>query len=405
MNNEREIKGQPIIEVVNLTKIFGPKPNKILPLLKEGYNRSEIQEKTRHVVALHNLSFSVLQGEIFVLMGLSGCGKSTLLRCINRLIHPTTGAIRLEGEDIAKASEEHMRDIRRHRMGMVFQSFALLPHRSVLDNVRFGLDIQGVPPEEQIRKAQEALDLVGLTGYERSYPDQLSGGMKQRVGLARALASSPDILLMDEAFSALDPLIRRDMQNELLDLQDRLEKTIIFVTHDLDEALKLGSRIALMKAGEIIQIGTPEEILIQPENEYVERFVEDVDLSRVLTAKDVMKIPDPMIHVTSGPRVALRMMKEAGISSIFVVAKNRELKGIITAEDALSACKQNQSLQDIISDDIISISLDTPVAEIIPVIADSRLPIAVINEEKRLKGVIVRGSVLAALGRTRCDEP
>ncbi|NLL09703.1 MAG: glycine betaine/L-proline ABC transporter ATP-binding protein [Methanomicrobiales archaeon] len=372
----------------------------MLTHLQNGCTTKEIREKTGHVVALRNISFSVKKGEIFVLMGLSGCGKSTLLRCLNRLIEPTTGSIFIDGEDITSLSIDRMRSIRRKRMGMVFQSFALLPHRNVLDNIAFGLEIQGIPYDERISQAKETLNLVGLSGYESSYPDQLSGGMQQRVGLARALASSPDILLMDEAFSALDPLIRRDMQNELLDIQDRLSKTIIFVSHDLDEALKLGTRIGLMKAGEIIQIGTPEEILTKPKDEFVERFVEDVDLSRVLTAKDVMKIPDPTIHVTSGPHVALRMMKEAGISTLFVVGKNRELKGIITVDDALRAGKEGLLLQDIINPDVISLSLDTPVSDIIPMIAESRFPIAVINEERRLKGVIVRGSVLSALSRT-----
>ena len=389
-----------IIEVRNLTKIFGPRPQKTLSHLQRGCSVKEIREKTGHIVALQNISFTVQKGEIFVLMGLSGCGKSTLLRCLNRLIEPTAGEIFLDGEDLVTASADQMKSIRRKRMSMVFQSFALLPHRNILDNIAFGLEIQGIPYEERVQEAKKSLDLVGLSGYEYSYPDQLSGGMQQRVGLARALASSPDILLMDEAFSALDPIIRRDMQNELLDIQDRLEKTIIFVSHDLDEALKLGSRIALMKAGEIIQVGSPEEILTRPKNEFVERFVEDVDLSRVLTAKDVMKVPDPMIHVTSGPHVALRMMKEAGISTLFVVGKNRELKGIITADDALRAGKEGLPLQEIIIPDVVSINHDTPVSEIIPVIAESRFPLAVINEEKKLKGVIVRGSVLAALGRS-----
>ena len=389
-----------IIEVRNLTKIFGPRPQKTLSHLQRGCSVKEIREKTGHIVALQNISFTVQKGEIFVLMGLSGCGKSTLLRCLNRLIEPTAGEIFLDGEDLVTASADQMKSIRRKRMSMVFQSFALLPHRNILDNIAFGLEIQGIPYEERVQEAKKSLDLVGLSGYEYSYPDQLSGGMQQRVGLARALASSPDILLMDEAFSALDPIIRRDMQNELLDIQDRLEKTIIFVSHDLDEALKLGSRIALMKAGEIIQVGSPEEILTRPKNEFVERFVEDVDLSRVLTAKDVMKVPDPMIHVNSGPHVALRMMKEAGISTLFVVGKNRELKGIITADDALRAGKEGLPLQEIIIPDVVSINHDTPVSEIIPVIAESRFPLAVINEEKKLKGVIVRGSVLAALGRS-----
>lgn len=400
MTSQNEESDEIVIELKNLTKIFGPRPQKMLAHLQNGCTTKEIKEKTGHVVALRNISFSVKKGEVFVLMGLSGCGKSTLLRCLNRLIEPTNGSIFIDGEDIITVSVDRMRSIRRKRMGMVFQSFALLPHRNILDNVAFGLEIQGVSYDERISQAKETLSLVGLSGYESSYPDQLSGGMQQRVGLARALASSPDILLMDEAFSALDPLIRRDMQNELLDIQDRLSKTIIFVTHDLDEALKLGTRIGLMKAGEIIQIGTPEEILTKPKDEFVERFVENVDLSKVLTAKDVMKVPDPTINIASGPHVALRMMKEAGISTIFVVGKNRELKGIITVEDALRAGKEGLGLADIINPDVISLFLNTPVADIIPMIAESRFPIAVINEEKRLKGVIVRGSVLAALSKT-----
>lgn len=400
MTSQNEESDEIVIELKNLTKIFGPRPQKMLAHLQNGCTTKEIKEKTGHVVALRNISFYVKKGEVFVLMGLSGCGKSTLLRCLNRLIEPTNGSIFIDGEDITTISVDRMRSIRRKRMGMVFQSFALLPHRNILDNVAFGLEIQGVSYDERINQAKETLSLVGLSGYETSYPDQLSGGMQQRVGLARALASSPDILLMDEAFSALDPLIRRDMQNELLDIQDRLSKTIIFVTHDLDEALKLGTRIGLMKAGEIIQIGTPEEILTKPKDEFVERFVENVDLSKVLTAKDVMKVPDPTINITSGPHVALRMMKEAGISTIFVVGKNRELKGIITVEDALRAGKEGLGLTDIINPDVISLFLNTPVSDIIPMIAESRFPIAVINEEKRLKGVIVRGSVLAALSKT-----
>ncbi|WP_243669838.1 betaine/proline/choline family ABC transporter ATP-binding protein [Methanoculleus chikugoensis] len=236
-----------------------------------------------------------MPGETFVLMGgLSGSGKSTLLRCINRLIKPTEGEIRIDGEEIVGMGQEELRMIRRRKLGMIFQSFALLPHRTVLDNVAFGLEIQGVPVEERHKKAEEVLQMVGgLGGYGgASMPGDLSGGMKQRVGLARALTSDPDILLMDEAFSALDPLIRRDMQDELLDLQQRLEKTIIFVTHDLDEALKLGGdRIALMKDGAIVQVGTPEEILTNPENAYVEKFVADVDLTRVYSASDVMRRP------------------------------------------------------------------------------------------------------------------
>jgi len=392
---ERIIK----VRVENIFKIFGPNPKKIVGLLKENRSKHEIFEKTRHVVALNDISFEVFEGETFVLMGLSGCGKSTLLRCLNRLIKPTSGRIYLDDTDIADANEDTLNNIRRHKMGMIFQGFALLPHYNVLENVAFGLEIQGIETEERHSKAIEALELVGLSGHEESMPSELSGGMKQRVGLARALASSPEVLLMDEAFSALDPLIRRDMQDELIDLQDRLNKTIIFVTHDLDEALKLGDRIALMKDGEIVQVGTPEEILTQPENAYVEKFVEDVDMVKVLCARDVMKRPEPLVPITAGPNFALRMMKEWGISSVFIT-KSHRLRGIVMVDDAVKALKSNTPLEQIIITDIPTVMPDTPLSEIIPLIADSTYPIAVVNNEEKIKGIIVRGSVLAAIGRT-----
>jgi glycine betaine/proline transport system ATP-binding protein len=249
-------------------------------------------------------------------MGLSGSGKSTLARCINRLIEPTSGEIYIDGENITTMSYKELLQIRRNKIGMVFQNFALFPHLNLLDNVAYGLKVQGVPVEKRYEKASESLKGVGLSGWEKHYPQQLSGGMRQRVGLARALANDPDILLMDEAFSALDPLIRQDMQDELMNLQDKMNKTIVFITHDLNEALKLGDRIALMKDGKINQIGTPEEILISPATEYVARFVEGVDKTKVLTASHVMKRPDPLVYAKDGPRVALLKMKEAGISSI-----------------------------------------------------------------------------------------
>ena len=278
------------VSVRNLTKIFGNRPQDALRLVEEGERKQDIFEKTQQNVALRSISFDVYEGELFVLMGLSGCGKSTLLRCINRLIEPTSGSIEIDGVDVTAMNEDELRQLRRTKIGMIFQNFALLPHRTILENVAFGLEIQDMPVEEREQKAREAIDLVGLSGYEESYPSGLSGGMQQRVGLARALASDADILLMDEAFSALDPMIRRDMQDELIELQARMNKTIIFVSHDLDEALKLGDRIGLMKDGIIAQLGTAEDLLQNPRCDYVERFVEGVNLSRVLVAKDVMKI-------------------------------------------------------------------------------------------------------------------
>jgi glycine betaine/proline transport system ATP-binding protein len=403
MEDPEDMENTVKVRIENLVKVFGQKPQKAIELLDKGLNKQEILEKTRQNVALNNVSFEVYDGEIFVLMGLSGCGKSTLLRCINRLIEPTRGAVFIDEDNILEMDHEQLRELRRKKLGMIFQSFALLPHRSIIDNVAFGLEIQGISVEERHEKARESIKLVGLEGYEDSKPQQLSGGMQQRVGLARALASDADILLMDEAFSALDPLIRRDMQDELLDLQARVSKTIIFVSHDLDEALKLGDRIALMKDGEIVQVGTAEEILTKPSTSYVERFVEDVDMAKVLTARDVMKRPEPLLSLDSGPTNALRLMKEYGISSVFVVAKHRQFRGLVTVDDAIEAKKENKSVQDILITDVSTISLDTPISEIIPMMAEAEYPVAVIDDDGRMKGIIVRGSVLAALARMEVD--
>jgi glycine betaine/proline transport system ATP-binding protein len=391
------------VSVKNLTKIFGKKPEEALSLIEQGKKKQEIFEETQQNVALRSVSFDVYEGELFVLMGLSGCGKSTLLRCINRLIDPTSGTVEIDGVDIVGMSEDELRELRRTKIGMIFQSFALLPHRTILENVGFGLEIQDIPVAEREQKAQEAIELVGLSGYEGSYPSGLSGGMQQRVGLARALASDADILLMDEAFSALDPMIRRDMQDELIELQARLNKTIIFVSHDLDEALKLGDRIALMKDGAIAQVGTAEDLLQNPRCDYVERFVEDVNLSRVLVAKDVMKRPEPLILPDSGPRNALRLMEEYGISSIFVAGKDRVFRGLVTVDGAVEAKKRDVPLREVMITDSPTVEPDTPAQELMPIMAETHYPVAVLDSERKLKGIIVRGSLLAGLARLEVE--
>lgn len=388
------------IVVENLVKIFGENPARALKMLKEGKSKEEILKTTKHTVGVYNVSFRVEAGETFVLMGLSGSGKSTLLRCLNRLIEPTSGKVLIDGEDITAMDDNKLRETRRKKLGMVFQRFALFPHRTVVDNVAYGLEIQGIGKEQRLEKARQVLEVVGLKEWENSMPGQLSGGMQQRVGLARALASDPDILLMDEAFSALDPLIRKGMQDELLSLQASLNKTIIFVTHDLDEALKIGDRIALMKDGSIIQTGTPEEILTNPANEYVEKFVEDVDISKVLTAEGVMKKTDVVVSTKDGPRTALRRMKENGISSIFVLSRDRRLVGLVMAEDALQAIEEHkETLDEIIIRDIPRVAPETPLTDLIPMVAGARYPIAVVDEQNYLKGIIVRGAVLAGMVR------
>lgn len=384
------------LKIENVTKIFGKNTKKAIQLLNNGEAKKDILKKTGATVGVNKASFEVNPGEIFVIMGLSGSGKSTLVRMFNRLIDPTIGNIYIDGKDIVRMSKEELRKVRREKISMVFQKFALLPHRTILENAEFGLEIQGVDKEKRKEQALEALKLVGLTGYENQYPDQLSGGMQQRVGLARALANDPDILLMDEAFSALDPLIRKDMQDELLDLQSNMEKTIIFITHDLDEALRIGDRIALMKDGSIVQVGTPEEILMNPSNDYVERFVEDVDLSKVLTANHIMKRAEA-VNIEKGPRVALQMMKKLGISSIYVVNKRRELLGAITADDARSASEKNEGIETFLQKDVITVTGDTLLSDLFDKVSTAIIPVAVIDEQNRLKGILVRGAVIGAL--------
>ncbi|XKG66883.1 glycine betaine/L-proline ABC transporter ATP-binding protein ProV [Mesobacillus maritimus] len=384
------------IKVNDVTKIFGKSSKKALQLIKEGKSKEQILKETGSTVGVNRASFEVKSGEIFVIMGLSGSGKSTLVRLLNRLIDPTIGQVEIDGKDVVKMNKEELREVRRKKMSMVFQKFALFPHRTVLENTEYGLEIQGVEKADRSSKALEALELVGLKGYEDQYPSQLSGGMQQRVGLARALANDPDILLMDEAFSALDPLIRKDMQDELLELQSNMEKTIVFITHDLDEALRIGDRIALMKDGNIVQIGTPEEILMNPSNEYVERFVEDVDLSKVLTAQHVMKRAETL-QIDKGPRVALKLMKNLGISSIYVVDKQQKLLGAITAKDASKAAEGNQSIDGFLEKEITAVGTDTILIDLFDKVSSATIPVAVTDENNRLKGILIKGAVIGAL--------
>lgn len=386
------------IRVKGVSKIFGPDPAAALALLERGKSKDELLAETGHAVGVHDVTLTVERGEIFVIMGLSGSGKSTLLRCINRLIEPTRGEIWLGDLNVTAMDRQTLRELRRNRLGMVFQRFALFPHRTVLDNVAYGLEVQGIPREQRRAKAMDVVGLVGLKGWENYAPEQLSGGMQQRVGLARALAIDPDVLLMDEPFSALDPLIRREMQKELLELQRTVHKTIIFVTHDLDEALKLGDRIAMMKDGRVVQVGTPEAILAHPANAYVSEFVQDVDRSRVFKASHVMTRPDALVADTAGPRLALRQMRKAGLSSIFVVDGDNVLKGLVTADDAVAAAQRGEErLDGILTHDIHATSPDTLLADLIPLAATTRYPIAVVDDARGLLGIIVRVSLLAGL--------
>ncbi|HEO6204802.1 TPA: glycine betaine/L-proline ABC transporter ATP-binding protein [Streptococcus agalactiae] len=392
-----------ILEVKNLTKIFGKKQKAALEMVKQGKSKTEILEKTGATVGVYDASFEIKEGEIFVIMGLSGSGKSTLVRMLNRLIDPSSGNIYLDGKDIAKMNVEDLRNIRRHDINMVFQNFGLFPHRTILENTEFGLEMRGVSKEERTMLAEKALDNAGLLPFKDQYPSQLSGGMQQRVGLARALANSPKILLMDEAFSALDPLIRREMQDELLDLQDTNKQTIIFISHDLNEALRIGDRIALMKDGEIMQIGTGEEILTNPANDFVREFVEDVDRSKVLTAQNIMIKPLTTVLEIDGPQVALTRMHREEVSMLMATNRRRQLLGSLTADAAIEARKKGLPLSEVIDKDVVTVSKDTVITDIMSLIYDSSAPIAVTDDNDRLLGVIIRGRVIEALANVQ-DE-
>ncbi|HER2194452.1 TPA: glycine betaine/L-proline ABC transporter ATP-binding protein [Streptococcus pyogenes] len=393
-----------ILEVKHLSKIFGKKQKAALEMVKTGKNKSEIFKKTGATVGVYDASFEVKKGEIFVIMGLSGSGKSTLVRMLNRLIEPSAGSILLEGKDISTMSADQLREVRRHDINMVFQSFALFPHKTILENTKFGLELRGVPKEERQRLAEKALDNSGLLDFKDQYPNQLSGGMQQRVGLARALANSPKILLMDEAFSALDPLIRREMQDELLDLQDSMKQTIIFISHDLNEALRIGDRIALMKDGQIMQIGTGEEILTNPANDFVREFVEDVDRSKVLTAQNIMIKPLTTTVELDGPQVALNRMHNEEVSMLMATNRRRQLVGSLTADAAIEARKKGLPLSEVIDRDVRTVSKDTIITDILPLIYDSSAPIAVTDDNNRLLGVIIRGRVIEALANISDED-
>ena len=398
---ERKVK----IRIEGLYKIFGKQPERARKMVDEGYSKEEILAKTGCAVGVANASFDVYDGETLVVMGLSGSGKSTLVRCVNRIHEPTFGKVYVDDEDVTVLGPDALRAIRRKKFGMVFQSFALMPHKTVYENVEFGLEIQDYPMEERRNRSTAALEQVGLKGWGDYFPANLSGGMKQRVGLARALAVDPDVMLMDEAFSALDPLIRTDMQDELLALESEVKKTILFITHDLDEALKMGDRIVLMKDGKVVQIGTPEEILTKPANEYVARFVENVDITKVLSAQDIMRKARNVAFIKDGPRTALHTMKEAGLSGIFVVKQNHELVGHVTAERAAEAAKKEEKWLDNITDkdEVPTVGLEEPIRQIFPLVAESRNPVAVVDDKNILRGVIVRGAVLASLAERQVD--
>nr|WP_305790791.1 glycine betaine/L-proline ABC transporter ATP-binding protein [Actinomadura hibisca] len=378
--------------------MFGRKAGEAARRIAAGAGPEEVRA-LGVTAAVVDVSFEVRQGEIFVVMGLSGSGKSTLIRMLNGLLEPTSGQILVDGTELTGLAPKALRELRQSKISMVFQHFALFPHRTVLENAAYPLEVRNVPKAERLRTAREFLAKVGLDGWEDKLPNELSGGMQQRVGIARALAAGTDIMLMDEAFSALDPLIRREMQELLLELQSDLGKTIVFITHDLGEAMRIGDRIAMLRGGRVMQIGTPEEILTDPANDYVAQFVADVDRARVLTAASVMEKPLSIVDPGNGPRAAVRAMRESQTAGAFVVGRDRRLIGAVYAQQAAQAVRDGvNSLDGLIDTALDPVDPDTPLAELFTRCAESVIPVPVADGAGRLLGVIPRVTLLAALG-------
>ena len=382
------------IEIKDLSILFGPEKAKAKKMVKQGKSKQEILKETGCTIAVRNANLEIKEGEMFVIMGLSGSGKSTLVRCINRLNEPSMGEIWLSGRNITSLSDKELLQIRRKEMAMVFQHFGLLPHRTVLSNIAFGLELQGVPKEEREKKAYESIAVVGLKGYENQRVDELSGGMQQRVGLARALANDPEVLLMDEAFSALDPLIREQMQDELLDLQEKMKRTIVFITHDLDEAIKLGDRIAIMKDGEVVQVGTPEEILTDPANDYVTRFTESVD--RVVTASSIMLTQPIVVRIRKdGPEAIIRKMREKRLYALPVIGADEQFLGEIRLKDVLRLRKEGaRDISSIVMKEVPSVLESMTVEDMLPLLPKVQQALPVVDENNRLKGVVSTSAII-----------
>lgn len=386
------------IKLENVSKIFGPKPASVIPLIKEGKSKEDILKDTGHTVGVYDATIDIKRGEVFVVMGLSGSGKSTLIRCFNMLNVPTDGSIFIDGKDIVHGTKEDLRKVRQEKVAMVFQHFGLFDHRTVLSNVEYGLEIRKMSKAKRKEIAMKNIEIVGLKGYENQYPGQLSGGMQQRVGLARALTNNPDILLMDEPFSALDPLIRREMQQELISLQEKLQKTIVFITHDVNEAFKLGDRIAVMKDGHVVQIGTPEEIIDEPANEYIEDFIQDIDRSKVFQASHIMTETPVVAHLGDSLNSAVSKMKKHSISSLFVLDEAEKVVGIVTVDDAVKSMKrQGTELETILRHDIKVVNENEYVNDLISKTLETKYPLAVVNEDEQFMGIILRVHVLSGL--------
>lgn len=391
-------KTENIIRVENLYKIYGKEINRAIKMKEDGADKNEINKKTQTTIALWDVNLEIKKGEIFVIIGLSGSGKSTLVRCFNLLNRPTKGSVFYKDKNLSNFNKEEVIDYRREKISMVFQHFGLMSHRNVIENVEYGLEIKGAKNGERRKKAMEMISLVGLDGYENESISSLSGGMKQRVGLARALASDPEILLMDEPFSALDPLVKRDMQFELLSIQRKLGQTIIFITHDIDEAFKLGDKVAIMKDGEVIQVDTPEVMSANPKNDYVKQFIDSADKTQVITVKNAMITPNSIVRISDAPSFAITMMRNNKVSSAYVVGDKMEFLGVINIVDAITANREDLSISNLMITDTPTTTEDKLISEIIDLATKANYPIPVVDEkDNTLKGIISKADVLSTI--------
>ncbi len=388
---------QTLLEIAHLNKLFGTEKKKAADLRRKGLTKNEVLKKTGVTIGLWDINLQITKGEIFVIIGLSGSGKSTLVRCINSLNKPTAGQVLYNGSDIFKYSKKELRTYRREKVSMVFQHFGLINHRTVLQNVEFGLEIKGISKAQRSGKALKMIDMVGLKGWEHEAITNLSGGMKQRVGIARALANDTEILLMDEPFSALDPLVRNDMQFELLSIQRKLNKTIVFITHDINEAFKLGDRVAIMKDGEVIQVASPEDMSTNPKTEYVEKFIDNADKTQVISVRNVMIKPNSIVRLHESPVFAIRQMRDWDVSSAYVVDAAMTFQGVVTLDDALTAKKEKKPLSDVLITDVFTTDAEQTLVDIMPMASQTRFPIAVVDENRKLEGIVSKAHVLASI--------
>ena len=386
-----------ILRVEHVSKLYGPNKNEATKMMASGSNKDEVYKKTGCTVALWDVNLTIPRGKIFVIIGLSGSGKSTLVRCFNRLNRPTMGKVIFEGRDLAGLDKKELLEFRRSKISMVFQSFGLMSHRDVMGNVAYGLEVRGMGKAEREQKAMEVISMVGLEGWEHQSCGQLSGGMRQRVGIARALANDPEVLLMDEPFSALDPLVRRDMQFELLQIQRKLQKTVIFITHDMDEAFKLGDTVAIMRDSKVIQVDTPEGMSAHPADDYVRDFTGSADKSKVFSVRNIMITPSSIARLTDGPEHAIHEMRKNALSTVYVVDDRLRLAGILTIREAIRALREGLSIEQVMERDVPTTSPDVMVSDIMPVAAETPYPIAVVDGDGQLKGIVTKASVLSSL--------